>query len=225
MSQTTVSSGGVLQTTEVLWGKSVNEATDSPESLERFTIELEVLPRPVAPTSHLGFADFYRTEFDGAVRVARFLTGSWDAGRDVTQDAFCGLHRNWHRVEQPEAYLRRSLVNGAASLHRRRGRDRARPVPRAEVSELDAHHLTDVLAALPERQRAAVVLRFHADLPDAAIAEALGVKVGSVASLVHRALATLRIALGEPEDITSTISPIHPPLPESSPPPERGAPS
>ncbi len=219
VSNTTVSSSSVLETTEVLWEESVDDPTDSLASGERFTIELEVLPRPATPTSHLGFADFYRTEFEGAVRVARFLTGSWDTARDVTQDAFCGLHRNWHRVDHPEAYLRRSLVNGAASLHRRRGRDRARPVLRAEASELDAHHLTDVLAALPERQRAAVVLRFHADLPDAAIAEALGVKVGSVASLIHRALAALRTALGEPEDIGSTITPIHPPLPK------RGEPS
>ena len=225
MSHTTVSSNGFRQgihaisdappqTTEAMWGESVDEASDSGDSNDRFTIELEVLPRPVAPTSHVGFADFYRTEFEGAVRVARFLTGSWDTARDVTQDAFCGLHRNWHRVDQPEAYLRRSLVNGAASLHRRRGRDRARPVPRAEVSELEAHHLTDVLAALPERQRAAVVLRFHSDLPDAAIAEALGVKVGTVASLIHRALATLRSSLTDTD--TDTSSP-------TSPSPDHGA--
>jgi RNA polymerase sigma factor (sigma-70 family) len=50
----------------------------------------------------------------------------------------------------------------------------------------------DALAALPHRQRAALVLQFYEDLPQAEIAEILGCREGTVASLVHRGLAQLR---------------------------------
>lgn len=48
------------------------------------------------------------------------------------------------------------------------------------------------LRRLPYRQRAAVVLRYYADLPEAEIAEALGCRVPAVKSLLHRALKDLR---------------------------------
>ena len=152
----------------------------------------------VAPIpSDVTFTAFYSEEFDGAVRLAKVLTGSWETARDVAQDAFCGMHRHWRRIDQPHAYLRRSVVNGSASVLRRRRRDAERPTPRPESADLGADELADALAALPPRQRAAIVLRHHLDLPDAAIADALGVRVGTVASLVHRGLAHLRTALAD----------------------------
>ncbi len=48
------------------------------------------------------------------------------------------------------------------------------------------------LQNLPERQRTAVTLRYYLDLPDDEIAEILGARPGTVRSLVHRALATLK---------------------------------
>jgi len=57
---------------------------------------------------------------------------------------------------------------------------------------LGADELGDALAALPTRQRAAVVLRYYADLPDADIARTLRCRPGTVRSLIHRALADLR---------------------------------
>ena len=55
----------------------------------------------------------------------------------------------------------------------------------------------DVLATLPERQRAALVLRFYADLPGNEIATILGCREGTVKSLIHRGLARLRQEVGE----------------------------
>lgn len=55
--------------------------------------------------------------------------------------------------------------------------------------------MADVLAALPYRQRAAVVLRYYEDRPEADIAELLGVRPGTVKSLLHRGLAHLREVL------------------------------
>ena len=56
----------------------------------------------------------------------------------------------------------------------------------------DADVLGTALATLPYRQRAALVLRYYSDLPDAEIAVALGCRPGTVASLVHRGLERLR---------------------------------
>jgi RNA polymerase sigma factor (sigma-70 family) len=65
----------------------------------------------------------------------------------------------------------------------------------AGVEAFAAEELADVLVTLPHRQRAAIVLRYYHDLPDREIARVLGCRVGTVASLVHRALERLREVL------------------------------
>jgi RNA polymerase sigma factor (sigma-70 family) len=52
--------------------------------------------------------------------------------------------------------------------------------------------LWQALQHLPPRQRAAIVLRFYLDLPEAEVARLLGVPVGTVKSWTHRGLARLR---------------------------------
>ncbi len=46
---------------------------------------------------------------------------------------------------------------------------------------------------LPQRMRAAVMLRYYEDMTEAEVAEALGVSLGTVKSTVSRAMAKLRI--------------------------------
>jgi DNA-directed RNA polymerase specialized sigma24 family protein len=48
------------------------------------------------------------------------------------------------------------------------------------------------LAVLPRQQRAVLMLRYHADLTEAATAQTLGIGVGTVKSYTARALAALR---------------------------------
>jgi RNA polymerase sigma-70 factor (sigma-E family) len=149
-----------------------------------------------APAVPASFEDCYREHHAAMVRVAFLLTGSRETAEDVVQDAFVKLHRAWRRVREPERYLHRIVVNGCRSHHRRAGRERAREM-RAVAGDdglavLGAHELDDALAALPYRQRAAVVLRFYGDLSEAQTAEVLGCRAGTVGSLVHRALEQLR---------------------------------
>ena len=54
------------------------------------------------------------------------------------------------------------------------------------------------IATLPPRQRAAVALRHYEDLDDVQIADLLGCRVGTVRSLISRALASLRSSLSVP---------------------------
>jgi len=173
-------------------------------------------PDPETP-SPLAFDRFYESSYPAMVRLARVLVDSPQTAEDLVQDAFVRMHGRWGVVRDPVPYLRRCVVNACRSHHRRQGRERrhtaARPpaddgsgadtsawegigLPpvgaRSEARTDDAELLAGALSALPYRQRAAVVLRYYADLPDAQIAVALGCRVGTVASLVHRALERLR---------------------------------
>ena len=60
-----------------------------------------------------------------------------------------------------------------------------------------APHVAPLVAALPERQRLAIFLRYYADLDYRAIAEALGVEVGTVSATLAAAHAAVRKRLEE----------------------------
>lgn len=137
-------------------------------------------------------AALYRERYGAMVRLAYLLTGERSVAEELVQDAFVNVHRNWHRAEHPPAYLRAAVVNACRSWGRRRTLElHRRPTP-AEPVGLVADELWDALAVLPARQRAAVVLRFYEDLPDAEIARLLNMREATVRTTIHRALARLR---------------------------------
>ncbi|MGH9157175.1 MAG: SigE family RNA polymerase sigma factor [Acidimicrobiales bacterium] len=136
--------------------------------------------------------ELYRERYRSMVRLAYLLTGDRTAAEELVQDAFVAVHRSWPRVTSPAAYLRTSVVNACRSWGRRRTLETVRRPQPAEPAVLVADELWDALRRLPERQRAAIVLRFYQDLPDADIAAALGCRPGTVRTAVHRGLAALR---------------------------------
>lgn len=144
------------------------------------------------------FALFYRSEYTSAVRLARLLVPE-AAAEDLAQEAFSRLHGRFDTLDNPPAYLRRTLVNLGRTWHRTRLReqDRLREVRRAEAIELGANDMLDAIDALPYRQKAVVVLRYWLDLSEAEIAEVLGCRAGTVKSLGARALRRLRKAVDE----------------------------
>jgi RNA polymerase sigma-70 factor (sigma-E family) len=156
----------------------------------------ETLARPRPGPEESGartFAELYEVLFEPMVRVAYLMVGERAVAEDVTQDAFAQLHRRWDAVDQPAAYVRASIVNGCRQHHRRRARERARfpELIRPELAP-DTLVVLDAVARLPFRQRAALVMRFYEDRPDAEIAAALGCRPATVRSLVHRGLQSLR---------------------------------
>jgi RNA polymerase sigma-70 factor (sigma-E family) len=139
------------------------------------------------------FIELYYECFGSMVELAFALTGSRALAEDLVQDVFARVHPKWSRVQKPRAYLKRAVVNACRSAQRRHAREGRLPLEVFEPSvELGADELFDALERLPYRQRAAIVLRFYQGLPDSDVAEALGCRVGTVASLVHRGLAELR---------------------------------
>lgn len=153
--------------------------------------------RVVAPVSDRGtLADLYRERYVPMVRLAYLMVGSSAVAEDLVQDAFARMHRHWETTEHPKAYLRTAVVNACRSHLRRLALERAYRRHPSVVGEsvvaAGGDELFDALGALPPRQRAALVLRFYEDLPEADIAVALGCRPGTVKSLLHRGLAELR---------------------------------
>ena len=143
-----------------------------------------------------GFAGLFAAKRVPMVRLATLLVGSPAIAEEVVQDAFAAVSGRWDTVDKPGAYLRTSVVNGCAGILRRRTIEQRYRAARIEVADSELpEQLIDLRSALDrltDRQRLVVVLRYFADLPDAEIAEALGLRPGSVRSLAHRAIAALR---------------------------------
>jgi RNA polymerase sigma-70 factor (sigma-E family) len=155
-----------------------------------------------------GFTAFVRSRGEHHLRMAVLLTGDPDAAEDLVQASLLKLYRAWPRIDtsgEPDAYLRRIIVNTRRSWWRSRWRQEL-PVP--EVPEVAAGEDTaeqyavgalvrQALARLPRQQRAVVVLRYCEDLPVAEVAGLLGCSAGAVKTHAHRGLAALRESLGD----------------------------
>jgi RNA polymerase sigma factor (sigma-70 family) len=139
---------------------------------------------------------FYRTHRVDAVRWASALVGSRAVGEDLAQDALIAVGRKWNGLDNPGGYLRRTVVNRAASWHRSNARERRRSARSVagtpSTYTLPTNEMLDALAGLPYQQRAAVTLRYWADWTDEQIADALDCAPATVRTLLHRGIAALR---------------------------------
>jgi len=138
-------------------------------------------------------AELFRLHSDWLVRLAYLLTGREAVAEDIVQDVFVAYARHAAKVEHPDAYLRRSVVNAARSWHRRRHLElrHARIDEPGSVS-LGARELADALRVLSARERAVIVLHFYEDRSIDEMAQLLGWPRGTIASLQSRGLARLR---------------------------------
>lgn len=161
------------------------------------------VPQPLVVVDS-GFDQLYRTEHEPMVRLAYLLCGDRETALEVVHDAFVVTCERWTRLDRPGAYLRTTVVNRCRDLGRRRRFRSDAPVPEQATAGSD-DYLADAIAALPPKRRAAVVLRYYLDLSEADIAATLGVRPGTVKSLLSRGLDQLRISLGDdPAPTTST---------------------
>ena len=138
------------------------------------------------------FVDLYRGTYAPMVRLAHLLTAADPAAEELVQDAFLRVRSRWDRVDNPPAYVRAAVVNACRNHQRRRVLERRHRTVMNDSSQDAPGELRDAIAALPGRQRAAVVLRYYEDLPEAEIADLLGCSVPAVKSLLHRAIQDLR---------------------------------
>ena len=155
------------------------------------------------------FASLVRRHLDAIHAFNCRLTGNAEDAADLAQETFL---RVWHRGRtwQPgrvkfATWLHRIARNLCVDLHRRRKKaepldqavaddDGLRP-NQAPAEQRLAAALSRHLAALPERQRTALMLCHHQGMSNRDAAQVLGVSVDALESLLARGRRTLRVAL------------------------------
>ena len=129
------------------------------------------------------------------------LTGNRADAEDAVQDALARALPRWEHIRtvgDPDAYVRRMVVNAHTSWWRQFRRARRRSPRRSPLASTptpggdERDRVWRACLALPEAQRVAVVLRYYEQLEYAEIAALTGVAEGSVRSRVSRGLAALR---------------------------------
>lgn len=143
-----------------------------------------------------GLAALYAEHRVALVRLAHVLTGSNAIAEELVQDSFVAAAQALERADNPYAYLRTTVVNHCRSHLRRRRleQDRSRADIRVALPP-EVDETWNALAELPERRRVALVLRFYQDLSIDQIAEVMGCRPGTVRSLIHRGLRSMREVL------------------------------
>jgi RNA polymerase sigma-70 factor (sigma-E family) len=166
------------------------------------------LAAAAAPSSEsIDFEQWVTQKADALLRFAYVLTGDKALAEDAVQDALTTACSRWGRVskaDDPEAYVKRMVVNAHISWWRRFRRreapveDPVRTAPAAPdgtAARAESEAIWALCATLPDKQRAAVVLRFYEELSYAEIGVLLHCAEATARSHVHRALAALKTTL------------------------------
>jgi RNA polymerase sigma-70 factor (sigma-E family) len=150
------------------------------------------------------FTAFVAAALPGLLRYGHALTGNPHDAADLVQSVLEKVGSRWSSVVRttgdPLAYTRRAMANTHISRWRRTRRENlvAEPPEGAAAAErysFDHEPLWQAIKALPPRQRAVIVLRYYDGLPEAEIADVLGISKGTVKSQASKAMSALRARL------------------------------
>ncbi len=169
----------------------------------------ESLMRLIRQESHQAFAILVRRHTDRFFAGAYRMCGNAQEAEDMVQDAFLKIWQNpdiWKEDKGAKftTWFYRILVN--ANIDRLRKTQKVvsgetvlpfiadkGPTPEMQTAEgEEQQRIERALAALPERQKTALTLCFYEGLSNAEAAEAMGVKIKALESLLMRAKTGLR---------------------------------
>jgi RNA polymerase sigma-70 factor (sigma-E family) len=163
--------------------------------------------RGVGVDARLG--DYVAGQWPSLLRYATALCGNATEAEELVQAAIVRVALRWPLVrdkDNPDAYVRRAIANGHVNVWRRLRRRELSTDELPEVAGRDEAGDSDevltvrrVLATLPPRQRAVLVLRYLEDRSERETAELLGCSVGTVKSQTAKGLAKLRAVVEEDE--------------------------
>jgi RNA polymerase sigma-70 factor (ECF subfamily) len=146
-----------------------------------------------------GLASVYVRGYSRFLRVSEAIVRDGELARDVVQEAFARAIRarfDYRSDGSIDGWVWRIVVNTAKNAAR------DRPLPALPLHEVEGEAAANgrppgvsiraVLAALPERQRLVLFLRYYADLDYRQIAEALEIQPGTVGATLNHAHAAVR---------------------------------
>jgi RNA polymerase sigma-70 factor (sigma-E family) len=148
------------------------------------------------------FREFVHGSQKRMVNFAEFLVGDHGRAEDLVQDAYVKTYAKWSRLrdQNPEAYVRRCIVNGRTDWWRRRASTEHITRHLGDTASghdavADVNERLVLLAALDRltsRERTVIVLRYYLGMAEAEIAAELGLAAGTVKSTASRAIGKLR---------------------------------
>ncbi len=152
------------------------------------------------------FTTFVETRHAALFRTAYLLAGNYHDAEDLVQTALLKVCSRWPRIDKldnPEAYVRKVMVNQWISWRRRRSAteivsDELDPPPTVGPEEATGtrHDVWVALGRLARQQRAVIVLGYYEDLSTTEIADLLGIAPSTVKHHRRAALAALATTLG-----------------------------
>jgi RNA polymerase sigma-70 factor (ECF subfamily) len=147
----------------------------------------------------------FEAEESGLLRFARGLVGRQSVAEELVQETFLRLHQVWGEVENPRAWLYRSLRNLALNhLRDRKPETEVSDETHAAEASLPVEQLGRdeavgtvrlLLAELSAEDRELVLLKYHDNLKYQEISRRLGLSVGNVGYRLHHVLKGLAEAL------------------------------
>lgn len=170
---------------------------------------LPFMPAPIQTDSGMEGAKpdllaLFESEETPLLRYAFSLTGRRAIAEEIVQEVFLQLHANWAGVENPRAWLFRSVRNRACNQHRDGRREVSgdeaalaeAPSPDGTPGEVlqrleAAGFLRLLLAELEEPDRRLVQLKYFEDLRYREIAERTDMSIGNVGYRLHHILKQL----------------------------------
>ena len=150
------------------------------------------------------FELWYRREYPGVLGSLLLAIGSRDIAEDAAAEAFTRAYESWSRVQamdRPRAWVYIVALNVA----RRRLRRRMERVllsrfrPPSEAPPETGFETWDLVRALPERERLAIVLRYVGDLTESEVARAMGITAGGAAKTLHTARSCISSMITDPD--------------------------
>ncbi|QGN46772.1 SigE family RNA polymerase sigma factor [Micromonospora sp. WMMD558] len=149
------------------------------------------------------FEEYVASRGSALVRLARLLTGDPHRAEDLVQEVLARAWARWrriNRVDDPDVYIRRMLVNANISWWRRRASHEVSVAAVTETARREdiggdtaaRDEIWRLIVALPDRQRAVLVLRYYEDLDDTRIADILDCSPVTVRTHAMRGIASLR---------------------------------
>ena len=149
------------------------------------------------------FGDYITHRLPALLRFAYAVTGNPHDADEVVQEVLERVGVRWSSIVRkgnPDAYIRRAIVNARTSRwRRRRSETLVAELPEVGVhtrDRFDDEPLWQALRTLAPGQRAVIVLRYYEGMDEAQIAATLGISTGTVKSQTSRAMTTLRRHLG-----------------------------